>query len=397
MTVPEGFDNVEGWPNLNAPELIPYKFRVRHWEMMRTFDRKFKPIFTDILPMTEAPDGGAQRFEWPIYTAARPMARLYDAEEPTRYLGAPSVKTETFMSRITKAGFIRRFDEFKRDFSHNLISLKYQIMAESMVEAVAKRIEFEIGNILYQNTRATLNYTTNQDMSRALVADVAGGKFYKSDKTTEITELAGLMSGAQWQNNASDIFRDFAAIKRAKEDMTDREVTKAFFGPETVMWLDINSTVIDRLKYIKDTTDGVLGTTIQGVTIKKVMGNNLKESPENQAAAIAGTGRFGYPGLGDLDYDKWGERNKVPLMVDGGTTGREWGLMTEDIIGRTFNSYIHTLHQDQAGSAIQPFVYQFSEQEPFRVKIRMERMFAPVIEDYASYVLILNTVDRSNR
>ena len=84
-------------------------------------------------------------------------------------------------------------------------------------------------------------------------------------------------------------------------------------------------------------------------------------------------------------------------MVDGGTTGREWGLMTEDIVGRTFNSYIHTLHQDQAGSAVQPFVYQFSEQEPFRVKVRMERMFAPVIEDYASYVLILNTIDRSNR
>lgn len=387
------FDLIEGMPNLSRPELIPEIFRIRHWEMIRTFDRKFKPVFSSILPMTEAPDGGAQRFEWPIYTAARPMARLYDAEEAVRYLGAPAVKTETFFTRITKAGFIRRFDEFKRDFSHNLISLKYQIMAESMVESIAKRIEFEIGNILYFNANATKNYTTNQDTSRGLIADINAGDFYKTDGTTMISGLQNLLTGIQWQKAGSDVFRDFAAIKRAKEDMTDREVTKAFFGPETCMWLDINSSVIERLKYIKDTTDGVLGTTIQGVTIKKVMGNNLKDSAANQAAPS----RFGYPGLGDLDYDKWGDRNKVPLMVDGGVTGREWGLMSEDIVGRTFNSYMHTLHEDQAGSAIQPFVYQFSEQEPFRVKIRMGRMFAPVIEDYASYVLILNTVNRSSR
>ncbi len=387
----------DGWPNLNAPELIPENFRNIHWDMIRTFDNKFSPVLTDILPMTEAPDGGMQSFMWPIYTAARPMARLYDAEEQTKYLGAPGIKDERFNTRITKAGFIRRFDEFKADFTHDLISLKYQIMAESMVESIAQRIEYEIANVLYQNLTAIAQYTANQDTSRALVADVKTGLFYKSNKTTKISELDGLMTGIQWHKAGADIFRDFAAIKRAKEDMTGRELTKAFFGPETCMWLDINSAVIDRLKYIKDTTDGVLGTTIQGVTIKKVLGNNLKDASENQTFPVAGTGKWGAPGRGDLDYDKWGDRNKVPIMVDAGTTGREWGLMTEDIVGRTFNSYVHTLHQDQAGSAIQPFVYQFSEQEPFRVKIRMERMFAPVVEDWASYVLILNTVNRSDR
>jgi len=182
-------------------------------------------------------------------------------------------------------------------------------------------------------------------------------------------------------------------------DMTGKELTKAFFGPETCMWIDINSTIIDRLKYVKDTTDGVLGTSVQGIKIKKVLGNDLKDSATNIAnQGYAGSSpKFGLPGLGDLDYDKWGDRNKVPIMVDGGTFGREWGIMTEDIIGRTFNSYIHTLHQQQAKSAMQPFVYQFSEQEPFRVKIRMERMFAPVIEDYASYVLLTNTVNRAAR
>jgi len=397
--VASDFDAVQGFSNLQAPELIPQLFRERHWELIRTFDNVFKPVLTDVLPMTQAADGGAQRFEWPIWTSARPMARLYDAEEPTRYLSAPSVKSETFFTRITKAGFVRRFDEFAKDFSHNLISLKYQRMAEEMVTSIAKRIEFEIANVVYQNSPALSQYSANQDTSRALVADVSGGKFYKSDKSTEIAELAGLMSGQWWHKPTSDIFRDFAGIKRAKEDMTGKELTKAFFGPETCMWIDINATVIDRLKYIKDTTDGVLGTTVQGIKIKKVLGNDLKESATNIAnQGYAGsTPKFGLPGLGDLDYDKWGDRNKVPIMVDGGTFGREWGIMTEDIIGRTFNSYIHTLHEKQAASAMQPFVYQFSEQEPFRVKVRMERMFAPVIEDYASYVLLTNTVNRAAR
>jgi len=348
------------------------------------------------MPLTEAPDGGAQKFDWPVMTSPRPMARLYDAEEQTRYLAAPGIKTEFFSTRLTKAGFIRRFDEFKRDFTNNLISLKYQRLASEMVEAIAKRIEFEIANYLYLNTTAIAQYST-QDTSRALVANVASGVFQQANKTTVINELDGLLTGIQWHSAGADIFRDFAAIKRAHEDMKGKEITKAFFGMETCMWLDINSTVIDRLKYIKDTTDGVLGTTIQGITIKKVMGNDLKEASANVTLARAGAAPFGYPGLGDLDYDKWNDRNKVPIMVDGGTTGREWGIMSEDLAGRTFCSYVHNLHEMQAGSATEPFTYEFAEQEPFRVKVRMERTFCPAIDDFANYVLILNTVNRASR
>lgn len=387
----------DDWPNLTQPELIPEEFRVKHSLMIRTFDTQFKPVLTDILPMVEAPDGGSQRFDWPIYTSARPMARIYDAEEQTRYLAAPAVKSETFHTRLTKAGFFRRFDEFKKDFTNNLISLKYQIMAQEMVTAINQRIEFEIANVLFMNDYAIKQYTPNQDMNRGLVADVNTGVFYKYDKSTKVTELNGLLSGVQWHQNGADIFQDFNGIKRAHEDMTGKTITKAFFGPETCMWIDNNTTIVDRLKYVKDTTDGVLGTTILGVKIKKVMGNNLKEDPANVALATGGAAPFGYPGLGDLDYDKWGDRNKVPIMVNHGVLGQEWGLMTQDIVGRTFNSYVHTLHQSQAGSAVQPFVYQFAEQEPFRVKVRMERMFAPVVEDFASYVLVMNTVDRSSR
>lgn len=389
--------NRDGKPNLEAPDLIPETFRVQHKLLMRSFDHIFKPQLTDILPVTESPDGGAQRFDWPIKTSPGAMARLYDMDEPTRYLAAPAVKEETFGTVITKAGFQRRFDEFGRDFTNNLISLKYQTLAQDMVGAINKRIEFEIANVLYMNMVAIRQYSPNQDTARGLVANIANGGFYQSDKTTAISALTGMLSGAQW-HSGGDPFQDLAAMKRAHEDMKGGEITKGFIGPETAMWMDINSTVIDRLKYIKDTTDGVLGVSIQGIKFKKLIGNNLKEASANLKTPSGGAGGiFGIPGLGDLDYDKWTDRNKVPICVDGGVTGREWGILSEDTSGRLFCSYVHTLHQAQAGSATSPFVYEFAEQDPFRVKIRMERMFAPVVEDFANYVLMINTVNRSSR
>ena len=36
----------------------------------------------------------------------------------------------------------------------DLISLKYQLMSENMVESIAQRMEFEAANVLYQNTLA---------------------------------------------------------------------------------------------------------------------------------------------------------------------------------------------------------------------------------------------------
>ena len=385
-------DPTTGFPNLEAPYLIPWEFRKRHQLMIRVFDMQFKPVLTDIMPPTETPDGGMQKFDWPIFTSPAPMSRLYDADEPTEYLAAGGVKTEHFSTVITKAGFIRRYDEFKNDFTNNLISLKYRTLAQETVKAIQKRIEFEIANVLYINTVALGQYG-NQDTSRALVADISDGNFYQADKTTEITSLGDLMSGAQW-HKAGDPFRDMAAIKRAHEDMKGETLTKAFFGPETCMWLDINTTVIERLKYIKDTTDGVLGTTIQGVTIKKVIGNNLKEG----TTYVPGDSPvFGYPGLGDLDYDKWTDRNKIPIMVDGGTTGREWGLMSQDFAGRLFCSYINTKHQAQAGNATTPYTKTITDDDPDRLKVRIEKSFCPVVEDFANYVLVLNTVNRSDR
>jgi hypothetical protein len=393
----EFYDPTTFLPNLHAPYLIPEEFRIRHQLMMRTFDLAFRPFFTMIFdPIdSEGSDGarGVEKFDWPVITSTRPMSRLYDRDEPTEYINAGGVKTEHFNTVITKAGFYRRYDEFKHDFTNNLISWKYRILAEQIVEAVNKRIEFECGNILYHNSNAIRQYAKDVDLSRSLTADISQGKFFQSDHTTEISDLGSLLSGAQW-HQGGDPFRDMAAIKRAHEELKGRELKKAFFGPETCMWLDINSTVIDRLKYIKDTTDGVLGTTIQGITINKVIGNDLKEGRFYSGSEAP---PMYYPGMGDLDYDKWTDRNKIPLMVDGGVMGREWGIMSEDFSGKLFHSFINTKHQAQARSATIPYTKTLEEDDPDRTKIRIEKAFCPGVEDWANYVLVLNTVNRSDR
>lgn len=386
----------DGWPNLEAPELIPETFRVQHKLMMRTYGIDFRPTLTDIMPAVESPDG-AQRFEWPIWTSPQPMAPLKDADEEVQYLAAPGTKEETFGTVIAGAGFIRRFDEFNRFFTNNLISLKYQTLAKEMVASVNRRIEFEIANVLYINPVAIGQYSPNQDTNRALIANIGAGKFYRGDHSTEISALGSMLTGLRWSESSSDPFRDIASMKRAHEDMKGGDLTKGFIGPETAMWLDINQTIIDRIKYVKDTHDGIMGMSIQGVKFKKVIGTHYKEASANQNTPSDGVDSYFLPGKGELDYDDWAGRNKVEVMVDGFDTGREWGILSEDTSGKLFCAYIHTIHEQQASSAVDPFVYQYAEQYPFRVKSSYERCFAPVIEDFASYVLMLNTVNRSNR
>jgi hypothetical protein len=395
------YGTAHNMPNLHAPWLIPEEFRVRHQLMIRVFDTKFKPFFSNILPAEESvgSDGarGVEKFDWPVMTSSRPMARLYGRDEPTEYINAGGIKTEHFNTIITKLGFQRRYDEFSHDFTNNLISKKYQILAEQIVEGVNKRIEFECGNVLYHNTESIYQFASNQiDMARGLTADIKQGKFLQYDNSTEISDLSSLLSGTNWSDTTSDPLRDLAAIQRAHEDMKGKSLTKAFLGPESIMWLTINDSLKDLLKYVKTLNDGVLGavSTVMNVQMFKVIGNDLKEGTFYSGNASP---PFGYPGLGDLDYDKWSDRNKVPLMVDGGTMGREWGIMAEDTVGNTFHSYINTKHQAQVASATVPYTKAKEEDDPDIRKIRIEKAFAPVVGDWADYVLLLNTVNRGSR
>ena len=392
------FYAARGLPNLHAPYLIPEEFRIRHQMMIRMFDLKFKPFFTGMFPAepSRGLDGavGPEKFDWPVMTSTRPMARLYGRDEPTQYINAGGIKTEYFNTVITKAGFVRRYDEFEHDFTYGLISKKYRILAEETMEAVNKRIEFECGNVLFHNTFAVNQFSKGVDMNRALVADISGGNFQLYDHSTTISDLADLLTGLQWSNKSSDPYRDFATIKRAHEDLMGRELTQAYLGPETIMWLDIHPTLKETLKYVKDLTNGVLGTSVQGITIHKVIGNDLKEKPFYSGSEAP---PMYYPGMGDLDYDKWNDRNKVPLMVDGGVNGREWGVMAEESVGNLFHSWINTKHQAQVGSPMIPYSKIKEEEDPDYKKIRIEKAFCPAVYDWGKYVLLIGTVNRSQR
>lgn len=391
------YDSDTGYPNLHAPYLIPEEFRVQHQLQIRVFDTKFKPFFTSLFPATESEgkDGakGVEVFSWPIMTSPRPMARLYGRDEKAEYLNAGGIKEEWFNTVITKQGFERRYDEFEGDFTNGLIGKKYKLLMEQTMEAINKRIEFECGNVLYHNTYAINQFSKGYDLSRSLTANISDGKFYQYDHSTELSDLAGLLSGTQW-HKAGDPLRDFDAISRAHEGLKGTQLTKAFFGPETIMWLDNNDKIRDLIKYHKDATQGVLGSTLKGVKINKVIGNDLKESTHYSGSEAP---PMYYPGMGDLDYDKYTDRNKVPLMVDGGINGREWGIMAEESVGNLFHSYINTKHKAQTNNATVPYTKAFDEDDPERRKVRFEKAFCPTMEDPGNYVLILNTVNRADR
>lgn len=376
-----------GYGNLEAPWMIPEAMRERHLLNIRLYDWKFSPVLQEIFPKTPAPDGGANKFDWPIMVNPEPMAMLFQQDEEAPVLNAGGIGLESFSTRISKSAFQRRSDEFRRDFKDNLISLKYQILAEMIMESVNRRVEFELANYLYGNTYAIGQFSEQaSNLGRFLVADLETGQFldYAGAKVRD-----NLLSGSRWDaHTTADPLRDIATIQRMHEDMMGSSLTKGFIGPETAMWLSLNEKVIEQLKYIRDTTDGILGTALHGINITKVIGQTYKEVP-----SAANAGVLGYPGLGDVDIDKWTDRNKVEIMVDGSPSAgcREWGIFSEDTVGRTFYGFLHTEHEAQSrGDPTRPFTWTWREQDPFKVKTRVGIAFCPAVEDFAKYILVKN-------
>jgi len=376
-----------GFGNLEAPWLIPEAFRERHMLSIRGYDWKFTPVLQDIFPKTPSPDGGSNKFDWPIMVNPEPMAMLFQQDEETPIMNAGGIDLETFSTRISKAAFQRRSDEFRRDFKDNLISLKYQMLTKMIMESVNRRIEFELANYVYGNTYAIGQFSDQaSNLGRFLVADLEAGTFVDKDGSTV---RSGLLSGSRWDaHTTADPLRDIATIQRMHEDMMGSSLTKGFIGPESAMWLSLNRRVIEDLKYVLDTTKGVLGVAMHGINITKVVGQTYKDAPSN-----ANAGLLGMPGLGDVDIDKWSDRNKVEIMVDGSPSAgcREWGLFTEDTIGRTFYGFVHTEHEAQSGgNPTVPFTWTWREQDPFKVKTRVAIAFCPAVEDFAKYILVKN-------
>jgi hypothetical protein len=145
--------------------------------------------------------------------------------------------------------------------------------------------------------------------------------------------------------------------------------------------------LLKRLIYFHDTTDGVLGATIQGLKLVKITGQTYKEVPGVE------TLNEGYPGKGDYLELDWEHLNRKDMMAQpsgiGDPAGKyfEWGIITNGNAGEVACGWVDEDHQVR-GSPVSIFVEQWEERNPKQVFTTAKLEYCPEVYDYIKIMLV---------
>ena len=161
-------------------------------------------------------------------------------------------------------------------------------------------------------------------------------------------------------------------------DMASKELAYGFVGPRTAWFLDNNTKIREVEKYHFDTTKTIIGKTVKGVTLRKVMGQYYKEDTDN-------SGQIGYPGFGDHKYDTWADRNKVNMMTHVDTDTYEWGLFAAaGDIGDMFMARTHENQKD----AMSPYPHSWKDDELGYTYSSLQLGFGIGVKDFANFIVV---------
>lgn len=363
------------WNNLQDPALIPTWLYKRYIDTIDFYDEEWRPMFTRIMPRRPAPGAGSKNhFSMPWLADPQGMARFHDPRERVELMGPPEIEGHTFNTRTLKNGYAEDLEEFEEDFELGVIQAKKMMMDRSLIRFIERTIEYTLMKYVYGDS-TTMATFSNQALTRQAYADIQAGTF----RGAADTHLGGL----PWSNASANIFKDLNYLKDRFELMSGDIPNYLVIGRVTTRSMEDNNGLLNRLIQIKDTTQGVLGSAIQGLQIVRVVGQTYKEIP------TVSTNREGYPGRGDYLRQTWARLNKIDMMTTEYGSGRwEWGLITNNNLGYTACGWVHKLHQQQRSNPTQMFVRQFMEHDPLEVKTEAAIRFTPVVSDFANALRI---------
>jgi len=358
------------WNNLQDPALIPTWLYQRYIEAIDFFDEEWKPMMTRFMPKRPAPGPGSKKhFSLPWLADPQGMARFHDARERVEMMGPPHIEGISYSARTIKNGYPEDLEEFEEDFSHGVIQSKRLMMDRNLVRFINRTIEFTLTRYVYGDPTVMATFS-NQTLDRQAYANIRTGTFRGAADAH--------LGGVSWDNASANIFKDLNYLKDRYELMAGEEPTFLAIGRVTTRSMEDNNGLLNRLIQIKDTTQGVLGAAIQGLTITRVVGQTYKEIPG------ISTDREGYPGRGDYLRQTWNRLNKIDMMTTVYASGRwEWGLISDGNLGYTACAWVHKLHQQQRASPTEMFVRQFTGHDPLEVKNTAAISVTPVVTDFA--------------
>ena len=298
---------------------LPYMRIEAEETLFNFYDDLWRPQMMDLYPKTVATLSGGRvatvNDQVPIDFAADPqyMARMVDRGERLRARGLGQDRMVMQGRIAAEAGPNIDPFEFETEVRPGLLARRNQNLVTGAIKAVERRMEFELVGYTKQRP-SVMNSYGNQ---LAKIGDMFKGFEANAD------------FGKQWDDPTADIIDNINFMNLHMNEMGE-EIKMGYIGPSTAYSIGKNTVIRDLLKYHFDLLATPIATTIQGVTLKKVIGQTYKDDAVN-------SNRVGFPGFGDLRFDNLQTRRVTKMMVeDYAGTDKEWGVFVPGPIGQSY-------------------------------------------------------------
>ena len=374
--------------NLSDNMLVPAYLREQYLKLVDEYDNKWQPLFENMMPRVIAEGRGSKQY-WTRPRMADPqmIAKFYENDERIEPMAHPHARVWTYNTRMTANMFRRNKREFAGDFKGGILERKHAQLLENLTKSINRNIEYTLCQFALGNIE-TMEEFTNQDLNRQAYADINAGSFRGVDAIA-----SGDLGGVRWDDFSggatahAKVFDELAYLTERFEYLQGESPTIFYIGRKTALALEKNENLLKRLIYFHDTTDGVLGATIQGLKLVKVTGQTYKEVPGVETLAE------GYPGKGDYLELDWTHLNRKDMMAQpsgiGDPVGKyfEWGIITNGNAGEVACGWVDEDHQAR-GSPTSMFIEQWDEKNPKQVFTTAKLEYCPEVYDYAKIMLV---------
>ena len=368
--------------NLSDNMLVPAYLRQMYLKLVDDYDNKWQPLFSLMMPRVIAEGRGSKSY-WTRPRMADPqmIAKFYENDERIEPMAHPHVRSWTYNTRMTANMFRRNKRMFAGDFIGGILERAHARLLENLTKSINRNIEFTLCQFALGNIE-TMEEFTNQDTNRQAYADIDAGSFRD-------VVVSGDLGGIRWDDFSggvgghANVNDDLAYLVERFEFLQGETPTIFYIGRKTALALEKNENLLKRLIYFHDTTDGVLGATLQGLKLVKITGQTYKEVPGVE------TLDEGYPGKGDYLELDWEHINRKDMMVEEADYGRnfEWGIITNGNAGEVACGWVDEDHQAR-GSPTSMFIEQWDEKNPKQVFTTAKLEYCPEVYDYAKIMLV---------
>jgi len=369
--------------NLSDRLLVPKYLMTQYLKLVDVYDQEWQPLFMRMMPKKVAEGKGAKD-HWTRPRMADPqmMAKFYDPMERIEPMNYPHAKQWTYTTRMMANAFQRDKKTFAEDFKGGIIERAHAMLLENLTKSINRGLEYTLSRFAFGDLLVMERFT-DQDLNRQGRVSLQQ-RF--SNFATGADAVDTALGGQAWDNfvpGTPPVFEDLAYLIERYEYMARESPTFLTVGRKTALALEYNDDLLDRLIRVKDTTQGVLGASIMGIKIQKVVGQTYKEIPG------INTGAEGYPGKGDYLAMDWTRQNKIDIMTEIVADGNrvEWGILGNRIAGEVACGWVDEDHQAR-GTPTNIFIEQWEEMNPKQVWTTAKLMVCPEIYDYARIMLI---------